>query len=217
MIRRARAEDVDATARIYEALMDREEAGQGATNWKRDVYPTRETARRAQEAGWLYVKEDGAGGICASMILNHEQPPCYRDADWQVTAAPENVLVLHTLCVDPACAGRGIGREMVRFALSHARETGMRAVRLDTFEGNAPARALYAGLGFRLAGRADVLHEGVIPETLVLFEKEVYKGIEKRRGSGMAPAPFGCWKKLLTDGGGRVPAHKQANAFWPGA
>lgn len=102
MIRRARAEDVDATARIYEALMDREEAGQGATNWKRDVYPTRETARRAQEAGWLYVKEDGAGGICASMILNHEQPPCYRDADWQVTAAPENVLVLHTLCVDPA-------------------------------------------------------------------------------------------------------------------
>ena len=106
MIRRARAEDVDATARIYEALMDREEAGQGATNWKRDVYPTRETARRAQEAGWLYVKEDGAGGICASMILNHEQPPCYRDADWQVAAAPENVLVLHTLCVDPACAGR---------------------------------------------------------------------------------------------------------------
>ena len=91
MIRRARTEDVDATARIYEALMDREEAGQGATNWKRGVYPTRETARRAQEAGWLYVKEDGAGGICASMILNHEQPPCYRDADWQVAAAPENV------------------------------------------------------------------------------------------------------------------------------
>ena len=112
MIRRARAEDVDATARIYEALMDREEAGQGATNWKRGVYPTRETARRAQEAGWLYVREDGAGGVCASMILNHEQPSCYRDADWRVPAAPENVLVLHTLCVDPACARRGIGREM---------------------------------------------------------------------------------------------------------
>lgn len=126
MIRRARAEDVDAAARIYEALMDREEAGQGATNWKRGVYPTRETARRAQEAGWLYVREDGAGSVCASMILNHEQPSCYRDADWRVPAAPENVLVLHTLCVDPACAGRGIGREMVGFALSHARETGMR-------------------------------------------------------------------------------------------
>lgn len=173
MIRRARAEDVDAAARIYEALLDREEAGQGATNWKRGVYPTRETARRAMEAGWLYVREDGAGGVCASMILNHEQPPCYLGADWRVPAAPENVLVLHTLCVDPSCAGRGIGREMVRFALSRARETGMRAVRLDTYEGNAPARALYAGLGFRLAGRADVLHEGVIPETLVLFEKEV--------------------------------------------
>ena len=39
-----------------------------------------------------------------SMILNHEQPSCYRDADWRVPAAPENVLVLHTLCVDPACA-----------------------------------------------------------------------------------------------------------------
>ena len=120
MIRRARAEDVDAAARIYEALLDREEAGQGATNWKRGVYPTRETARRAQEAGWLYVREDGAGGICASMILNHEQPPCYLGADWRVPAAPENVLVLHTLCVDPSCAGRGIGREMVRFALSRA-------------------------------------------------------------------------------------------------
>ena len=64
-------------------------------------------------------------------------------------------------------------RSIGALALSRARETGMRAVRLDTFEGNAPARALYAGLGFRLAGRADVLHEGVIPETLVLFEKEV--------------------------------------------
>lgn len=109
--------------------MDREEAGQGATNWKCGVYPTRETARRAQEAGWLYVKEDGRGRHLREHDPQSRAAALLPDADWQVAAAPENVLVLHTLCVDPACAGRGIGREVVRFALSHARETGMRAVR----------------------------------------------------------------------------------------
>ena len=72
---------------------------------------------------------------------------------------------------------RGLKRrelpQYIRELREAERETGMRAVRLDTYEGNAPARSLYAGLGFRLAGRADVLHEGVIPETRVLFEKEV--------------------------------------------
>ena len=173
MIRKACAGDVDVAAQIYEALFDQEDAGQSATNWQRGVYPTRTTAQQAQENGWLYVMEDEAGEICASMILNHEQPACYQEAAWSVPAAPAKVLVLHTLCVDPSCAGRGLGKEMVRFLLEHAREIGMHAIRLDTWKGNAPARSLYEGLGFRLAGYADVMHEGVIPETLVLFEKEV--------------------------------------------
>lgn len=120
------------------------------------------------------MKEDGADGICASMILNHEQPPCYRDADWQVAAAPENVLVLHTLCVGPGVRraghrpGDGAVCAFARAGDGHARRAA------GHLRGQRPgARALYAGLGFHLAGRADVLHEGVIPETLVLFEKEV--------------------------------------------
>ena len=70
-------------------------------------------------------------------------------------------------------AGRGIGREMVRFALSHARETGMRAVRLDTYEGNAPATAFYPKLGYRLAGSTEFFFEGFIQETLICFEKDL--------------------------------------------
>lgn len=170
MIRPAQAHEVEAVAQGYERLFDREEQTGSATNWRRGVYPTRATAQNAFEKGWLYVLLDDAGCVCASMILNHEQPQDYARLDWRFPAGAEETLVLHTLCVDPAQTGRGYGSRMVRFLLEHARRTGMRAVRLDTYEGNAPAAGLYRRLGFRYAGSLEMLHEGVIPETLICFE-----------------------------------------------
>lgn len=169
MIRRAEERDIDGVERSYFELLDHEKQHGGFSNWVAGVYPTRSVAEKSCQQGTLYVLwEDG--GLCASMILDHRQPEQYAEVDWLYPAAGEELLVLHTLCVPPSKAGQGYGREMVRWAVEQARERGCKAMRLDTWSGNAPAAALYRGFGFRYAGAAKVLFQGLIPEELVFFE-----------------------------------------------
>jgi GNAT superfamily N-acetyltransferase len=53
--------------------------------------------------------------------------------------------------VSEAARGTGLGRALVRAALDRAAERGCRRVDLDLDPDNAPARALYASLGFEPA------------------------------------------------------------------
>ena len=173
MIRKARPSDLDSIVDIYDAIFRREEkSGQRYTNWQRGLYPTRDTARKAGKAGTLYVDERG-GDIAAAVNLNQIQPREYGDIPWTIPAKPEEVLVIHTLAVHPVIAGRGLGRQFVAFAEGLAAGMGCKVVRLDTYEGNRPARAVYEKLGYHLAGCAPLHFEGVLDETLACFEKEL--------------------------------------------
>ena len=70
MIRKATPNDLDGICDIYDAILRREErSGQSVTNWKRDLYPTRDTARKAGKAGTLYVDIQG-GEVAACANLN---------------------------------------------------------------------------------------------------------------------------------------------------
>lgn len=169
MIRKAEQRDIDAVEDGYAQLLTYEQTHGTQSNWALGIYPTRQVAQDSLEAGTLYVLEDG-GEICASMILNHVQPEEYRRMDWSYPAEDTQVLVLHTLCVPPSRSGRGYGKQMVRYAMELARETGMSAVRLDTWAGNTPAAMLYQGFGFRYVGKTEVMLQGVIPEEQVFFE-----------------------------------------------
>ena len=139
------------------------------------MYPTRAVAERGVADGVLYVMEED-GEVCASMLLNSVQLDAYAAIPWEYEAAPEKVLVIHTLCVPPSQAGRGIGTRMVRFALEEAARRGCEVMRLDTWENNKPAEKLYLRLGFRHAGKASVLFEGSIAENLIFLEKRVEEG-----------------------------------------
>ena len=65
-----------------------------------------------------------------------------------------------TLAVAPAARGRGLGRALVTAAARHAVAMGANAFFLEVEEGNAPALALYAGLGFLQVGRRSGYYEG---------------------------------------------------------
>lgn len=169
MIRKAEQRDIDAVEDGYTQLLTYEQTHGTQSNWALGIYPTRQVAQDSLEAGTLYVLEDG-GEICASMILNHVQPEEYRRMDWSYPAEDTQVLVLHTLCVPPSRSGRGYGKQMVRYAMELALETGMSAVRLDTWAGNTPAATLYQSFGFRYVGKTEVMLQGVIPEEQVFFE-----------------------------------------------
>ena len=173
MIRKAVLSDLDSCAEIYREHFRHERETVPWTNWREGVYPTRETARRALDAGTLYVdEEDGTVVSCAS--LNHVQPAEYAKISWKYPARGDEVLVIHTLVCRPGCTRGGRGSRFVAFAEELGRAQGCRVLRLDTYEGNAPARNFYTKLGYRLAGQTGFFFEGFIRETLVCFEKPLF-------------------------------------------
>ena len=170
VIRKGTAADIPAVAGIYDALLTREEQGLLTTGWTRGVYPTEETARAALEAGTLYVMEDG-GRVVAAAKIDQNQMEQYAQCRWRSDAAPEQVLVLHTLVVDPEAKGRGYGSAFVAFYEKLARETGRLCLRMDTNARNTPARALYAKLGYAEVGVVEGVFNGIPGVHLVCLEK----------------------------------------------
>ena len=107
-IRKALASDLDAVAAIYDRVHDAQDSGQLTTGWIRGVNPTRATAQAALDRGDLFVALlDGAAAGAA--ILNQVQVDVYAGAPWRYDVPDSDVMVLHTLVIDPAIRGRGAG------------------------------------------------------------------------------------------------------------
>ena len=171
-IRPAVAADLDGITAIYDAILDREEAGPAYTNWQRGKYPTADTARQALEAGTLYVGEED-GFLWGVVNLNGIQLPEYDAILWTFPAERNQVAVIHTLCIHPARAGRGLARRMVAFCEEETRRQGKAVMRLDTWEGNLPANRMYPVLGYRYAGAAEFFFRGFLREILHCYEKKL--------------------------------------------
>lgn len=192
--RKATSRDLRAIGDIYDRIHDHEEAGLLSTGWIRGVYPTPDTARAALDRGDLYVLVEtgpaeadpeeatkpnhgghgpGKETIVAAGVINQVQLPEYAEADWKVVADEDEVLVLHTLTVDPLSSGLGYGRVFVAFYEDLARNQGMKALRLDTNVLNHRARALYHSLGYREVGLVSTVFNGIDGVMLVLLEKSL--------------------------------------------
>ena len=171
-IRLAFAEDVRAVSRIYDHIHDAEEANRASIGWVRGVYPTVHTAEEAITRRDLFVYEE-EGQIMASGIVNQIQPPAYAEGNWAAAAAPEEVMVLHTLVVDPGWSGKGIAHAFVQFYEEYARSQGCCELRMDTSEINTPARAMYRKHRFTEIGIAKSELSGIPDVSLVMLEKYI--------------------------------------------
>ncbi|MBS6398201.1 MAG: GNAT family N-acetyltransferase [Clostridiales bacterium] len=172
MIRKALEKDIDPVAGIYEAILDNEEAGKSCIGWARGVYPTRRTAADAVRKGTLFVCEE-EGRIVAAAKIDQNQVPEYADCQWEYEAPDCEVMVLHTLVVDPACPHRGHGRAFVRFYEQYALSNGCRYLRMDTNAKNAVARGMYEKLGYREQGIVPCVFNGIQGVQLVCLEKKL--------------------------------------------
>ena len=170
MFRQAVPGDLDQIAAIYDAIHTEEETGRAAIGWIRSVYPTRQTAVDALQADSLYVAEE-KGRIVAAAKIDQTQVPEYADASWSRDDAPEHVLVLHTLVVDPSYKGRGCATRFVHFYEDLGRKRNCTALRMDTNERNAAARSLYAALGYQEVGIVSCDFNGIPGIRLVCLEK----------------------------------------------
>lgn len=166
---------IDAIAAIYGRIIDAQEQGRLTVGWQRGVYPTRQTALDALGRGDLFVCVDG-GQVAAAAIINRIQVPVYAEVGWLYHAGPDEVMVLHTLVVDPLMAGRGYGTAFVAYYESYAKNNGCPVLRMDTNEKNAAARRLYARLGYREAGIVPCVFNGIKGVGLVCLEKNCKQG-----------------------------------------
>ena len=116
--------------------------------------------------------EDG-GRVTAAAKIDQSQMAQYTQCHWQHDAPPEQVLVLHTLVVDPTVKGKGYGTAFVAFYERLARDTGRPYLRIDTNARNTPARTLYAKLGYTEAGIVAGTFNGIPGVQLVCLEKKV--------------------------------------------
>lgn len=172
MIRRAVQADLDGVSEIYEHIHQQEQQKKICVGWVPGVYPTKATAREALGRGdlFVYVEQDK---ILAAAVINQVQVEGYAEGNWAYQAPDEEVMVIHTLVVDPCAAARGIGREFIAFYETYAREAGCKVLRLDTNEKNTVARRFYAKLGYSEADVIPCDFNGIPNIRLVLLEKLV--------------------------------------------
>ena len=172
LIRRGKNGDIKRVGEIYDSIITEQENGRANVGWVRGVYPTEQTALDALGRGDLFVCVDG-GQVAAAAIINRIQVPVYAEVGWLYHAEPDEVMVLHTLVVDPLRAGRGYGTAFVAFYEGYARQSGCPVLRMDTNEKNAAARRLYARLGYREAGIVPCVFNGIKGVGLVCLEKKL--------------------------------------------
>lgn len=170
---KAGMEHVPEIAAIYDKIHSQEETGKVKIGWNRSIYPTENSARESIEAGDMFVAHFN-GGIVAAARINQEQvQPTYGQAPWKYEADDSQVMVLHTLVVDPDCAGCGIGPEFVKFYEEYARKFGCTVLRMDTNKINERARKMYAKLGYREAAILPCEFNGIPGVELVCLEKKL--------------------------------------------
>ena len=170
MIRKATESDIPAVAEIYAHILANEDPAKPATGWLKGIYPVEATARAALGRDDLFVCiEDDK--VVASAIINRTQVDVYADCKWSLECEDDEVMVLHTLTVEPACAGRGIGRKFVAFYEDYARGHNCKALRMDTNAVNITARGLYSKLGYTEVGIVPCVFNGIPNVMLVCMEK----------------------------------------------
>ena len=120
---------------------------QGIHQWD-EIYPSRTTLQTDIEKQYLAVMEVD-GQIAGMIVINSEESPEYQTIHWQHLG---KVLVIHRLTIDPSFQRRGLASRLMEFAEQTAEMQGCDTIRLDVFQQNPGAIALYERLGYTKAG-----------------------------------------------------------------
>ena len=168
MIRKATFNDITLVEDTNNEHFKHELVYGAFTIFKKGIYPTREDAMKAVNAGTLYVCEENST-IAGSIIVDNKQPPKYTEIIWGHSFTNDKVMVIHLLMVRPSMAGKGIATALVKHAIELARNNSCNVLRLDTGSQNIPAISLYKKLGFQVIATASMKIGNVIEHSEHLF------------------------------------------------
>ena len=88
---------------------------------------------------------------------------------FQVVAGEAHI---HNLAVAPEARRRGLARLLLARVLEIAARRGARIVHLEVRSGNAAARALYGGMGFREAGSRRAYYAAPVEDAVLLSRED---------------------------------------------
>ncbi|MFC5448892.1 GNAT family N-acetyltransferase [Paenibacillus aestuarii] len=142
-----RPEHLPEALDLYRTVTDRLRQ-QGIHQWDR-YYPNRFVIKQDIAHGCLYGLR-GQGRIIAAVAVNRQQSDKYAGIHWSDVQG--NPAIIHRLAVHPSAQGKGIGKQLLEFAESHARNKGYTSVRLDVYSANPSAVSMYERYGYTHKG-----------------------------------------------------------------
>jgi GNAT superfamily N-acetyltransferase len=166
MIRKAVLEDVEEVMNIIRAIIV-EMHSYNNYQWDEN-YPQAKDFISDIIQGDLYVLLRDSK-LVASVCVNKVEPEEYRGLNWSLQ---EEAMVIHRMSVDPMYRGRGIGKELLKFAEDLAQAKCCRYLKADTNSINDKMRALFLKCGYNFIGEI------------------IFSGKEE---------PFNCYDKVLRD------------------
>lgn len=154
----AKPADIEAVLSILEEAA-RWLASRGIDQWRLGSSPRDRVVNRI-ERGEVYLAVIDGRPI-GSLVLQWSDEETWGDV-------PEDAGYVHGLAIRRALAGRGLGRELLRWAENRAAAAGKEYLRLDCAAGNRALNGYYERAGFAFRGWASV--RGL---EVSLYEKEV--------------------------------------------
>jgi phosphinothricin acetyltransferase len=134
-VRPMACDDADAVLRVYQAGLDGGDAGFETTAPSWDRFD----AAKLPDHRFVAIDADGAvlGWIAVTPV-----------SDRCVYAG----VVEHSVYVDPAARGRGVGRALLGALIASTEAVGIWTIQSGIFPENAASLALHHGVGFRTVG-----------------------------------------------------------------
>lgn len=132
--------------RVINAMQER-----GIDQWD-ELYPNSADIAADIAGEALIVGEDDGKIVCA-FAVNTDCEEEYDACPWKYPHEP--FVVVHRLAVHPEYQRQGIAKAAMELVEKHAKEKGIRTIRLDTFCSNPAGAALYESLGFKTIGYAN--------------------------------------------------------------
>jgi GNAT superfamily N-acetyltransferase len=144
-VRQAQKEDIDTVRSILLATAKWLNE-KGSTQWRgllegKDVHDT----PKAIERGEVYLAE--LEGKPAGMFVLWDKQTEWDKGLWGEESTGE-YYYLHRITVERSFHGKGLGKELVKAAISVAKEDGKKEVRLDCIEANKYLNQFYPSCGF---------------------------------------------------------------------
>lgn len=154
-IEKGNLDDLDEIECLYNDTADYLENHINYPGWRKGIYPDRETAVTGIKEDNLFVVKDGKH-IIGSFILSHKPEAGYSHVNWKVDLEYRDIFVVYTFAVHPLYSKQGVGKAMLEFMIQYSRDKNMKALRLDVYEKNTPAIALYKKFGFQYITTVDL-------------------------------------------------------------